>query len=124
MSHKLNVNTMKMIIAIIRPGKLSSVKMALDSAGFTGITASAVKGRGSQKVAVEKYRGSEYKVDLLDKVEIKVVVNDEELDRAVNIILDSAKTGEVGDGKIFVLNVEEVIRIRTNQTGEEALEPK
>jgi len=115
---------MKMIIAIIRPGKLSSVKMAMDSAGFTGITAIAVKGRGSQKGVVEQYRGSEYKIDLLDKVEIKVVVNDDELDKAINIIIDSAKTGEVGDGKIFVLNVEEAIRIRTNQTGEEALDPK
>ena len=115
---------MKMIIAIIRPGKLSSVKMALDEAGFTGITAIAVKGRGSQRGAVERYRGSEYKVDLLDKVEVKVVVNDEDLDKAIQIIIDNSKTGEVGDGKIFVLNVEEVIRIRTNQTGKEALESK
>lgn len=115
---------MKMIIAIIRPGKLSGVKLALDEAGFTGITANTVKGRGSQKGAVESYRGSEYKVDLIDKVEIKVVVNDEDLDNAIKIIVDSARTGEVGDGKIFVLNVEEVIRIRTSQTGEEALEAK
>lgn len=115
---------MKMIIAIIRPGKLSAVKLALDEAGFTGITAVAVKGRGSQKGAVETYRGSEYKVDLLDKVEIKVVVNDEDLNRATQIIIDNSKTGEVGDGKIFVLNVEEVIRIRTNETGDEALEAK
>lgn len=112
---------MKMIIAIIRPGRLSSVKAALDEAGFTGITVSSVKGRGSQKAIKESYRGSEYVVDLLDRVEIKVVVNNEDLDKTVKIIIDAAKTGEVGDGKIFVLNVEEVIRIRTSETGESAL---
>ncbi len=115
---------MKMIIAIIRPGRLSAVKMALDQEGFTGITATSVKGRGSQKGLVEKYRGSEFKIDLLDKVEIKVVVNDDELEKAVQLIIENSKTGEVGDGKIFVLNVEEVIRIRTNEIGQSALDSK
>ena len=107
---------MKMIIAIIRPKRLAAVKAALHEAGFSGITVTAVKGCGSQGGIVERYRGSEYVIDLLDKVEIKVVVNDNELEKATQIIVDAGKTGEVGDGKIFVLNVEEVIRIRTNMT--------
>ena len=113
---------MKMIIAIIRPGRLSAVKDALNEAGFSGITVNAVKGRGSQKGIVEHYRGSEYKNDLLDKVEIKVVVEDDDMDRVIKIIMDAARTSELGDGKIFVLNVEQAIRIRTNETGVAALE--
>ncbi len=115
---------MKMIIAIIRPSKLSSVKSALSENGFTGITVTSVKGCGSQRGTVERYRGSEYVIDLLDKVEVKVVVNDSELEKAVKIIMDTAKTGEFGDGKIFILNVEEAIRIRTNDRGQAALETK
>src|SRR3989338_10142573 len=113
---------MKMIIAIIRPNKLSGVKSALSENGFTGITVTSVKGCGSQRGTVERYRGSKYVIDLLDKVEIKVVVVDTEIDKAVKIITDNAKTGEFGDGKIFVLNVEEAIRIRTNDKGQAALE--
>ncbi len=111
-----------MIIAIIRPNKLSSVKTALSENGFTGITVIPVKGCGSQRGTVERYRGSEYVIDLLDKVEVKVVVSDVNLEKAIKIIIDNAKTGEFGDGKIFVLNVEEAIRIRTNDKGQAALE--
>ena len=113
---------MKMILAIIRPNRLSAVKDALNEGGFSGITVIAVKGRGSQKGIVERYRGSEYKIDLLDKVEIKVVVEDDDLNKVIKIITDAARTSELGDGKIFVLNVEQAIRIRTNETGVAALE--
>ena len=115
---------MKMVVAIIRPNRLQAVKSALNEKGFTGITVTAVKGRGSQRGVVEKYRGSEYVVDLLDRVKVEVVVEDEGLQNAIQLITDSAKTGEVGDGKIFVLNIEEVIRIRTKETGQAALETK
>lgn len=112
---------MKLIIAIIRPARLTSVKDALKEHGFSGITITAVKGRGSQRGTVEKYRGSEYKIDLLDKVEIKVVVDDNDLEEVIKIINDNARTGELGDGKIFVLNVEQAVRIRTDELGSEAL---
>lgn len=115
---------MKMIMAIIRPNRLQALKNALIEGGFGGITATAVKGCGSQLGVVERYRGSEYVVDLLDKVQITVVIDDEDLNKAIQIITDTARTGELGDGKIFVLNVEEAIRIRTNETGISALEKK
>ena len=115
---------MKMIIAIIRPSRLSAVKDALNEGGFSGITVIPVKGRGSQRGTVERYRGSEYKIDLLDKVEVKVVVDDDDLDKVIKIITDSARTSELGDGKIFVLNIEQAIRIRTSETGAAALEKK
>lgn len=115
---------MKMIIAIIRPSRLIPVKSALLKEGFSGITVSAAKGCGSQRGIVERYRGSEYVVDLLEKVEVKVVMSDEEIDKAIQIIIEAGRTGEVGDGKIFVVNVEQVIRIRTSETGEAALEIK
>jgi len=115
---------MKMIVAMIRPNRLTAIKGALVGGGFSGITVCAVKGGGTQGGVVERYRGSKYVVDLLDKVEIKVAVNDEDLEKAIKIISDTAKTGEVGDGKIFVLNVEEVVRIRTSETGHAALENK
>lgn len=113
-----------MVLAIIRPSRLTAVKDSLNEGGFSGITVNAVKGRGTQKGIVERYRGSEYKIDLLDKVEIKVVVEDEELDKVIQVITDAARTNELGDGKIFVLNVEQAIRIRTNETGVSALEKK
>ena len=113
---------MKMILAIIRPSRLTAVKKALDEAGLSGITVTAVKGCGTQRGIVERYRGSEYKIDFHDKLEIKVVVNDNELDKVIKIISENAKTNELGDGKIFVLNVEQTIRIRTNETGAAALE--
>ena len=113
---------MKMIIAIIRPNRLTPVKSALQENGISGINVTAAKGCGTQRGIVERYRGSEYVIDLLDKVEITVLVKDSDLNQAVQTISDAAKTGEVGDGKIVVLNVEEVIRIRTGETGENALE--
>ena len=115
---------MKMIMAIIRPNRLQAVKGALHDGGFSGITVTAVKGCGSQRGVVERYRGSEYVIDLIDKVQVTVVVDDEYLDKATQIISDAARTGEIGDGKIFVLNVEEVIRIRTSETGVNALESR
>lgn len=115
---------MKMIIAIIRPNRLQAVKGALNDSGYTGITVTAVKGRGSQSGVVERYRGSEYVVDLLDRVKLEVVVKDEDVSKTAKIISDAARTGEVGDGKVFVLNIEEVIRIRTNEAGESALEKR
>ena len=116
-----SLNRMKLIIAIIRPTRLSSVKDALKEHGFSGITITPVKGRGSQRGTTEKYRGSEYTIDLLDKVEIKVVVDDDDLEEVVKIITENARTGELGDGKIFILNIEQTIRIRTEEIGTEAL---
>ena len=115
---------MKLIIAIIRPGRLQAVKSALQEGGFSGITVTPTKGCGTQKGLVERYRGSEYVIDLLDRVQIEIAVKDEEVKKIIQLISDTAKTGEVGDGKIFVLNVEEVIRIRTSETGESALETR
>ena len=112
---------MKLILAIIRPTRLTPVKDALKEHGFTGITITPVKGRGSQRGTVERYRGSEYKIDLHDKIEVKVIVDDEELEKALKVITESARTGELGDGKIFVLNVEQVVRIRTDEVGSSAL---
>ena len=115
---------MKMIIAIIRPSRLQAVKGALHEAGFLGITVSSVKGCGSQRGVVERYRGSEYVVDLLDKIKIEVIVKDNKVEAATKIITDGAKTGEIGDGKIFETSIEEVIRIRTGEKGESALETR
>ena len=115
---------MKMVTAIIRPNKLTAVKGALQEAGFHGITVTPTKGCGSQRGVVEKYRGSDYVIDLLDRVKIEVVVDEDEVARVTQIILDSAKTGEVGDGKIFVINIEEAIRIRNQETGSGALETR
>ncbi len=113
-----------MIMAIIRPNRLQAVKCALHEAEFSGITVIPVKGCGGQRGVVERYRGSEYVIDLLDKVELTMVVNDTDLSKATQVIIDAAKTGEIGDGKIFVMNVEEVIRIRTGETGSSALESR
>ena len=115
---------MKLIIAIIRPGRLQAVKTALQETGVSGITVTPVKGCGSQRGVTERYRGSEYVIDLLDRVQVEVAIKDDEVSKIAQIILDAAKTGEVGDGKIFVLNIEEVIRIRTNEKGESALETR
>lgn len=112
---------MKLILAIIRPTRLSAVKNALSENDFGGITVNSVKGCGSQKGVIERYRGSKYEVDLHDKVEIKVVVNDEDAEKVIKIISENSRTNELGDGKIFVLNVEEAIRIRTNELGDSAL---
>ncbi len=112
---------MKKIEAIIKPFKLDDVREGLSSIGVSGITMTEVRGFGRQKGHKELYRGAEYNVDFLPKVKIELVVPDELLDRAVETILEHAKTGKIGDGKIFVFNVEQVIRIRTGETDEDAI---
>ncbi|VAW17725.1 Nitrogen regulatory protein P-II [hydrothermal vent metagenome] len=112
---------MKKIEAIIKPFKLDEVKEALQEVGLQGITVLEAKGFGRQKGHTELYRGAEYVVDFLPKVKIEVVVPTEMLDKAVEAIKTAAKTGRIGDGKIFITNVEETIRIRTGETGTEAI---
>ncbi len=112
---------MKLIIAIIKPFKLDEVKEALGAAGIQGMTVTEVKGFGRQKGHTEIYRGSEYTVDFLPKVKIELAVADEIVGKAVTAITTAAKTGKIGDGKIFVLPVEDVIRIRTDEHGETAV---
>ncbi|MGC6455600.1 MAG: P-II family nitrogen regulator [Coraliomargaritaceae bacterium] len=112
---------MKLIKAIIKPFKLEDVKEALEEIGVSGLTAIEAKGFGRQKGHTEIYRGSEYTVDFLPKTVIETVVDDDIVDRAVQAIAESAKTGKIGDGKIFVLNVESALRIRTDESGSEAL---
>lgn len=112
---------MKKIEAIIRPEKLNDIKTALAVAGFIGLTTYEVKGRGRQKGIVLSYRTREYRVDMLPKTKIELVVNDGDVEKAVGIICDVGKTGDMGDGKIFILPVEEVIRVRTCERGPEAI---
>ena len=112
---------MKKVEAIIKPFKLDDVKDALHEAGVSGITVTEVKGFGRQKGHTELYRGAEYVVDFLPKVKVEVVVADNLVGRVVEAIERAAKTGRIGDGKIFVVPIEEVIRIRTGERGEEAL---
>tara|TARA_Y100001970_G_scaffold285159_1_gene404122 strand:+ start:1065 stop:1403 length:339 start_codon:yes stop_codon:yes gene_type:complete len=112
---------MKKIEAIIKPFKLEEVKENLGAAGIHGLTVQEVKGFGRQKGHTELYRGAEYIVDFLPKVKIELVVTDKMLDKAIESIQSSAKTGRIGDGKIFVSNLEQVIRIRTGETGEKAI---
>ena len=112
---------MKLIKAIIKPFKLEEVKEALEAIGVSGLTAIEAKGFGRQKGHTEIYRGSEYSVDFLPKTVIETVVDDDIVDSAVKAIAESAKTGKIGDGKIFVLNVESALRIRTDESGSEAL---
>lgn len=112
---------MKEITAIIRTERLDAVKDSLENIGCKGITVMDVKGRGEQLGIEEKYRGNSYRIDLLPKVQVVTVVHDEEVEKAVTSICEAAKTGHVGDGKIFIKNVEDVIRIRTNERGENAL---
>ncbi|MDB6168071.1 MAG: transcriptional regulator [Verrucomicrobia bacterium] len=112
---------MKLIIAIIKPFKLEEVKTALAEIGVEGMTVTEVKGFGRQKGHTEIYRGSEYTVDFLPKVKIEIGVADDVVAKAVAAIIKSAKTGKIGDGKVFVLAVEDVIRIRTDERGEAAL---
>lgn len=112
---------MKKIEAIIKPFKLDEVKEALQEAGLQGITVTEAKGFGRQKGHTELYRGAEYVVDFLPKVKIEVVVAEAQVEAAVEAIRDAAQTGRIGDGKIFVSPVEQVIRIRTGETGEEAV---
>ena len=112
---------MKFIIAIIKPFKLEEVKSALADAGVEGMTVTEVKGFGRQKGHTEVYRGSEYTVDFLPKVKIEVAVTDDVVAKAVTAITTSAKTGKIGDGKVFVVPLESVVRIRTNEIGESAI---
>ena len=112
---------MKKIEAIIKPFKLDEVKDALSGLGIQGMTVSEVKGFGRQKGHTEIYRGSEYTVDFVPKIKIEAVITDELADRAVEAILRAARTGKIGDGKVFVTPVEEALRIRTEETGESAL---
>jgi len=112
---------MKLIIAIIKPYKLDDVKAALSELGLAGMTAAEVKGHGRQKGHKEMYRGAEYFVDFVAKVQITVAVPDASLEEAVSAIRKAAQTGQIGDGKVFVLNLEDAMRIRTGERGEEAL---
>jgi nitrogen regulatory protein P-II 1 len=112
---------MKKILAIIRPDKLEEVKQALEDIGCNGLTIKEVRGRGIQLGITESYRGHDYKVDLLPKTEIEIVTSEEELDNIVDTIVKTAQTGDIGDGKIFISPVEEVIRIRTGERGEKAI---
>lgn len=112
---------MKKIEAIIKPFKLDDVKEALTEIGIEGMTLSEVKGFGRQKGHTEIYRGSEYTVDFLPKVKFEIVVPDENVQKAVRAIVDAAKTGKIGDGKVFVLPLEDAIRIRTDERGDQAI---
>ncbi len=112
---------MKKIEAIIKPYKLEDVKDALGEVEVSGMTVSEVKGYGRQQGHSELYRGAEYVVDFLPKIKLEIVVKKEDLEKAVDAIIKSAKTGKIGDGKIFVTNIEKVIRIRTNEENEEAI---
>jgi len=112
---------MKKIEAIIKPFKLDEVKDALNGIGIKGMTVSEVKGYGRQKGHTEIYRGAEYVVDFIPKIKLEVIVPDEQVDQVIDTILNVAKTGKIGDGKIFVLPVERVVRVRTGETGNEAV---
>ena len=112
---------MKMVSAVIKPFKLDEVREALSSLGVQGITVTEVKGFGRQKGHTELYRGAEYVVDFLPKVKIEVVMPDGDVDRCVEAIVKAARTGKIGDGKIFVTPVEQAIRIRTGETGDDAV---
>jgi nitrogen regulatory protein P-II 2 len=112
---------MKLIMAVVKPFKLDDVREALVAAGVEGLTVSEVKGYGRQKGQTEIYRGAEYQVNFLPKVQLEVAVEDSAVAKAVEAIKTAAGTGKIGDGKIFVLNVEEAVRIRTGETGAAAL---
>ena len=112
---------MKKIEAIIRPFKLEDVKIALVNSGIVGMTVSEVRGFGRQKGQVERYRGSEFTVEFLQKLKVEVVVENEKVKSVIEAIAEAAKTGEIGDGKIFISSIDSVVRIRTGDTDEEAL---
>src|SRR5437660_7137009 len=109
------------IEAVIRPEKLDDVKTALDEIGVTGVTVMEVRGAGQQRGYVHRYRGAEYRVNLLDKVRIETVVSDQDLPKAVDAIVNAARTGEVGDGKIFLIPVGDAVRVRTGERGDAAI---
>jgi len=112
---------MKLVVAIVKPFKVEDVKEALQEAGITGLTVSEARGFGRQRGHTEVYRGAEYQVDFLPKVRIEVMVDDHQVDGVVDAIMKSARTGKIGDGKIAVLPLEDVVRIRTGESGPEAL---
>ncbi len=112
---------MKLVTAIVKPFKLDDVRAAISEAGVAGVTVTEVRGFGRQKGHTELYRGAEYKVDFLPKVKLEVLVGDEHLDAVVEAITKAAHTGNIGDGKVFVLSMDQVIRIRTGETGKDAL---
>ena len=112
---------MKKIEAIIKPFKLEDVREALTEAGISGLTVSEVKGYGRQKGHTETYRGAEYKIDFLPKVKLEIVLTDDQVERCIEVISATAKTGKIGDGKIFVFEVERAIRIRTSEEGDDAV---
>jgi len=112
---------MKKVEAIIKPFKLDDVREALSDAGINGMTAIEVKGFGRQKGHTELYRGAEYVVDFLPKVKLEIVVDESDVDRCIEVISETAKTGKIGDGKIFVTSVEKIIRIRTGETDQDAI---
>ena len=112
---------MKKIEAIVRPEKVDDIRKALEKAGYPGVTITEVEGHGKQKGVTRQWRGESYKVDLLPKVKLELVVSDKDADRLVGAISAAAKTGSVGDGKIFISEVKEAVRIRTGEKGEDAL---
>ena len=112
---------MKIVSAIIKPFKLDDVREAMSDIGITGLTVYEVKGFGRQKGHTELYRGAEYVVDYIPKVKIEIAVDDDRVDQVIDAIIESAKTGKIGDGKIFVTDLENVVRIRTSETGSSAL---
>lgn len=112
---------MKEIVAIIRPSKLDEVKDALEAIGCPGVTVTEVKGRGRQLGITESYRGSDYRIDMLPKTRLEIIVEDKDTEKVVKAIVDTAQTGDIGDGKIFISPVEEVVRIRTGEKGDEAV---
>ena len=112
---------MKLITAVIKPFKLDEVREALSQVGVHGITVTEVKGFGRQKGHTELYRGAEYVVDFLPKVKLEIALADHMVDKAIEAIVSSASTGKIGDGKIFVTNLEQIVRIRTGETGEDAI---
>ncbi|MCL5030514.1 MAG: P-II family nitrogen regulator [Bacteroidetes bacterium] len=112
---------MKKIEAVIRPHKADDVKNALVEAGIKGMTISEVRGIGRQKGQTEVYRGAEYQIDFIPKIKLEVIVADDKLDAAVSAIIDAAKTGQIGDGKLFISSIDEAIRVRTEERGESAL---
>ena len=112
---------MKMVSAIIKPFKLDDVREALSEIGVSGITVVEVKGFGRQKGHTELYRGAEYVVDFLPKIKVEIAIGDDQLDQVIEAVTDAAKTGKIGDGKIFVADLAQVVRIRTGESGSEAL---
>ena len=112
---------MKLITAIIKPQKLDAIKEALVGAGITGMTVSEAKGFGRQLGLTEVYRGAQYKVDLIPKLRMEVLVSSGEVDKAIKVIVDAARTGNIGDGKVWATSVESVTRVRTGESGESAI---